>query len=374
MNNGIQVTLLIGPAVPVPVGHDVLDALQEIEVTAQIGGVSAFQIDFALSRKSPLHTLFLLSGGASLPLIRVVIIVTLNGVANVIMDGVMTDHQVSSTGGGQATLTVTGEDLTRVMDYIDFTGVPYPAMPDFTRVYTMLAKYAAFGVIPLAIPSVMLDVPIPTDRIPRQQGTDLAYIRSLAEEVGYVFYIEPGPAPLTSTAYWGPEIRVSSPQKALNVDMDALTNVENVSLQFDTEQASLPIVYIYNEETHTPIPIPLPSVNPLSPPLGLVPPLPKRVENLTGTARLSPAQAVMIGMAKAAKDADAVSANGTLDAVRYGGLLKAGKLVGLRGVGTAFDGLYFVRSVTHKIQRGEYKQDFNLIRNGIISTLPRIPV
>jgi hypothetical protein len=374
MNNGIHLTLMIGPAIPIPVGRDVLDALQEIQVTVQTSGVSAFQLSFKLSQRSPLHTLFILSGGASLPLIRVVIIVTLAGTPSVIMDGVMTNHQVSSSTGGQATLTVIGEDLSRVMDYIDFTGTPYPAMPDFTRVYTMLAKYAAFGVIPLAIPSIMLDVPIPVNRIPRQRGTDLSYMRRLADEVGYVFYVEPGPAPLTSTAYWGPEIRLSAPQKALNVDMDALTNVDNVNLSFNSEQASLPVLFIYNEETHAPIPIPLPNVNPLSPPLGAVPPIPKRLEFLTETARLSPLKAAMVGIAKASKDADAVSASGTLDVVRYGGILKARRLVGLRGAGTAFDGLYFVRSVTHKIKRGEYKQDFTLVRNGLISTLPRIPV
>ena len=54
-------------------------------------------------------------------------------------------------------------------------------------------------------------------------------------------------------------------------------------------------------------------------------------------------------------------------------MLKARKLVGVRGAGDAFDGLYFVRSVTHKIQRGEYKQDFELVRNGLVSITPRVP-
>jgi hypothetical protein len=371
--NGLKLSLMIGPAVPIPVGRDVLDALKEIQVTVQTSGVSAFQLSFSLSPKSPLHTLFLLSGGASLPLLRVLIIVTFAGRAHVIMDGVMTNHEVSSNAGRTA-LTVTGEDLSRVMDYIDFSGTPFAAMPPFTRVYTMLAKYAVFGVIPLAVPSIMLDVPIPVNRIPRQEGTDLAYMRRLADEVGYVFYVEPGPAPGTSKAYWGPEIRISAPQRALNVDMDALSNVDNINMRFDSEQASLPILFIYNEETHAAIPVPLPNVNPLSPPLGAVPPIPKRFEYLRETARLSLARAAMVGITKASKDADAVSANGTLDVMRYGNLLQARRLVGLRGVGSAFDGLYFVRSVTHKIKRGEYKQDFTLIRNGLISTMARIPV
>ena len=45
----------------------------------------------------------------------------------------------------------------------------------------------------------------------------------------------------------------------------------------------------------------------------------------------------------------------------------------MRGAGLAFDGLYYVKSVTHTIKRGEYKQSFTLARNGLISTLPRVP-
>ena len=43
-------------------------------------------------------------------------------------------------------------------------------------------------------------------------------------------------------------------------------------------------------------------------------------------------------------------------------MLKARGLVGVRGAGPAFDGLYYVKSVTHSIKRGEYKQSFTLTR------------
>jgi hypothetical protein len=58
---------------------------------------------------------------------------------------------------------------------------------------------------------------------------------------------------------------------------------------------------------------------------------------------------------------------------RYGRLLKARQLVGVRGAGLAYDGLYYVRSVTSKLQRGEFKQEFNLTRNGLVSITPRVP-
>jgi len=376
MLKGINLTLMIGPAVPVPVSQDVLDALTSVQVVTAAGETaSGFELTFKLSKNSPLQTIFLLAGGGSIPLLRVIIAVTVNGIPEVLMDGVMTQHEVGpGDDPDHFNLKIKGKDLTAVMDYIDFSGIPYPALPDFARVALILAKYAVFGVMPLVIPSVLTDVPIPVDRIPVQQGKDLPYIKGLAKDVGYSFYLEPGPLPGMSVAYWGPEVRVGVPQPALNFNMDAVTNVEALSFTFSNESATMPVVFIHNQLTKIPIPIPIPNVSLLNPPLGLIPPIPKNFEPLTGTAKLSPISAALFGLTKASQSADAVTGNGSLDVLRYGRVLKARRLVGVRGAGTAFDGLYYVKSVTHSIKRGEYKQSFTLVRNGLISTVPAVPV
>jgi len=374
MVSGIHMTLMIGPAVPVTVSSDVLNALTSVEVTNGTDGPSVFKLQFTLPKKSPLEVLFLIAGGASIPLVRVVVAVTLNGSTNVLIDGVMTNHEYTPGSGGTGpTLSIIGEDLTRVMDYIDFSGIPYPAMPAEARVLLILAKYAVFGVIPMVIPSVLIDVPIPVQSIPRQQGKDLDYVRQLAEEVGYVFYIEAGPSPGTSIAYWGPEIKVGSPQPALNYDMDAQTNVDSLTFTYNAERKSLPVVLVQDQISKVVIPIPIPPITPLNPPLGAVMPIPKDIEYLDETAKYSPVRAALLGLAKASKTADVVSSTGSLDVLRYGRVLKARKLVGVRGAGTAFDGLYYVRSVTHNIKRGSYTQNFTLGRNGLISTVGTVP-
>ncbi len=82
----------------------------------------------------------------------------------------------------------------------------------------------------------------------------------------------------------------------------------------------------------------------------------------------------MRGLKRAADStSEAVVASGSLDVLRYGHVLKARRLVGVRGAGQVYDGLYFVKKVTHKIKRGEYKQDFELTRNGLVSTVPAVP-
>jgi hypothetical protein len=259
------------------------------------------------------------------------------------------------------------------MDIVQFK-IPYPGIPQVGQINLILAKYLAFGIVPVVIPPIVPLIKNPTEEWDMQTSTDREFIRSMAYDCGYVFYVEPGPAPLTSIAYFGPDVRIPIPQPALNINMDAHTNVERLSFRYDAQAAELPILFIQNPQTKVPIPIPVPPITPLNPLLGAVPPIPAKVRPIPETAKYNPVQGALIGMAKASQSADVVSGTGSLDVVRYGHILKARKLVGVRGAGLAFDGLYYVKSVTHHIKRGEYKQDFELSRNGLISITPRVPV
>ena len=377
-SGAIHLSLLIGPVIPIPVPAMMIDALESVTATTAAGAASGFQLRFKVNSKSELNTIFLIAVGqntsAGTPPLRVVLIVTLGGRPQPLFDGVVTNVEVQAGSQGQpGSITVTGEDLTKVMDMIDFSGLPYPAMPIEARFALICAKYAAFGIIPLPIPAFFPDVPIPIERIPAQQGTDLAYIQQLAEEVGHVFYIEPGEAPLTNIAYFGPEIKVGPPQPALNLDMDAHTNVESLNFSFDPTKGVLPIVFIQNQLTRVPIPIPIPNLNPLQPPLGVLSTPLANIKMMKDTAKMNPMQAISAGLAEAKKSQDSVSGNGSLDVLRYGRILKARRLVGVRGAGVAYDGLYYVSSVTSTIKRGEFKQSFTLTRNGLISITPTVP-
>lgn len=379
MSSAVHMSLMIGPVVPIPVPAMMINALEEATVTSAADASSGFQLRFKVHSKSELNTIFLIAVGQNTsvgtPPLRVVLIVTLNGRPRPLFDGVVTNVEVQAGQNGQpGNITVTGDDLTKVMGLIDFSGLPYPAMPIAARVALICAKYAAFGIIPLPIPALFPDVPIPVEKIPAHQGTDLEYLQQLAREVGYVFYIEPGEAPLTNIAYFGPEIKIGPPQPALNHDMDAHTNVESLNFSFDPTKGVLPIIYIQNQLTRAPIPIPVPNLNPLQPPLGVLPAPIANIKFMKDTAKMNPMQALSKGLDEAKKSQDAVTGSGSLDVLRYGHILKPRKLVGVRGVGIAYDGLYYVRSVTSTLKRGEFKQSFSLTRNGLISITPRVPV
>ena len=369
----IQLTLLIGPTVPIPAPRPVMQALQSVEVTTTVGSPSGFQLSFVLSNRSPLHTVFLIAANAVPLALRVILVATINGTPTVLSDGIITRQEIAPAQGGFSTLTITGEDLTTVMDRQQFNGIPYPAMPAEARVALILAKYAVFGMVPLVIPSIFQDIPIPTERIPSHEGTDLAYINRLAADVGHTFYIDPGPLPGMNTAYWGPQIKIGVPQPALNTDMDAHTNVESLTFNVRHNESALPIVFIQEPISKASIPIPIPAINPLQPPLGIALPIPTRIDLMKDTAKLSPIAAVAKGVAAAADSADFVEGSGSLNVLRYGRLLKARQLVGVRGAGLAFDGLYYVKSVTSTLKQGEFKQRFSLTRNALVSITPVVP-
>jgi hypothetical protein len=372
---GVHLTLMMGPTIAVPVPQSVIDALTNVQVTVSSGQRSGFQLTFAIGKNSPLNTRLLPGGFFDAPN-RVIIVATLNGTPNVLMDGVITQQTVApSNEPGQSTLTVTGEDISRMMELVDLSGlIPYPGMPAEARVAAILVKYAMYGVIPKVIPSISIFIENPIERIPYQEGNDFQYITSLASEVGYVFYMEPGPVPGTNIAYWGPEIKTGAPQPALSVNMDAETNVESLNFSFDGFSKTLYYAFVHLEELRIPIPVPIPDVNPLSPPLGQKMPIPLRTEHLAEVENYPLIQAAAVGLAKAAQSADVVSASGQLDVLRYGQILRARGLVTVRGAGITYDGLYYVKSVTHNIKRGEYKQSFTLSRNALITSLPKVPI
>jgi hypothetical protein len=375
MLQGIHLTLLIGPAVPVPAPQAVMDALVSVQVTSS-KDTSGFQVVFAVSKNSLLLTTLLPAGYFDPISTRVIVIATVGGMPQVLMDGVVTRQELApSSEPGQSTLTITGEDLSALMDLIDLTGTPFPAMTEVARIYLMLARYAAFGVVPAAVPPIPPDVPIPTDEIPTQRGTDRAYIRTLAGEAGYVFYIEPGPLPLQSIAYFGPDVRIPVPQPSLNINMDAETNVESLSFSFDGLQKKIVLYSIMDPVTHkVVIPIPVPNLSIVRPPLGVKLPIPWRLEQREGAAKNNPAKAAQEILGILFNASDAITASGSLDVLRYGHVLRSRMLVSVRGAGIAYDGLYYVNSVTHNIKRGEYKQNFQLSRDGLISLTPKVPV
>jgi hypothetical protein len=375
MLKGVHLTVLIGPAVPLPPPRSVMDALLSVQVTNGKDR-SGFQLTFAVSKKSPLLTTLLPAGYFDPMITRVIVIATLGGTPNVLMDGIVTRQELQpSSDPGKSTLTVTGEDLSILMDVVELT-IPYPAMDETAIVNLVLAKYALLGIIPLVIPPIIPIIRTPTNAWQTQTATtDRAYITSLARQCGYVFFVRPGPLPGMSTAYFGPDVNLPIPQPALSINMDAHTNVESLSFSLDGLAKMVRIYTIMDPITKKiPLPIPVPNIDVFKPPLGARPTPPAKIEFASDVAKLQPDEAARGILGFLMNNSAAISGNGSLDVMRYGRMLQPRMLVGVRGAGLAYDGMYYVDSVTNNIKPGEFKQSFTLSRDGLISITPRVPV
>jgi hypothetical protein len=373
---GIHLTLLIGPTVAVPAPPTLMEALQSVEVTHRDEGQSGFQIVFQVGRSGPADLLdyALLANPLLKPFNRAIVVVTFNAKPAVLMDGFITQQQLSpSVEPGASTLTLTGEDVSVMMD-LEEKSAEHPAQDETVIALKIIGSYAQYGLLPMVIPPVVIDPPIPIDRVPVQQGTDLAYLREMAGRHGYVFYVTPGPAPFTNTAYWGPPPRLGIPQPALTVSMGGETNVDSFTVRNNSLEPALVSDTVQDRATNQSVPVQ--TVASLRPPLAAFPawlfnqPNVRRRPIRRSAANVAQAAA----QAQATTDAsvDAVTADGELDALRYGTLLQPRGLVGVRGAGYSYDGLWYVKEVTHTIRKDSYRQRFSLTREGVGSTVPAV--
>ena len=350
--------LLIGPTIPVPAPFEIIDAIRGVTVTNNDSGRDGFQISLAVGRDSPIDYGLLLRNYFEPPS-RIVIVVMLGMLPKVLIDGIITNHQLapSNTPGG-STLVVTGEDVSLKLD-LDEKSNTYPNQADSDIVTSIIGQYAAYNLAPLVTPTT--DRPQENERVTTQQGTDLAFIQELARRNGFVFYIEPT-AVLVNTAHWGLQDYSAPLQSALTIGQGPATNVESLSFTLNALGPATPQVTIVEPTTRIAIPIPVPSG--LRPPLARNPTVSLRTTLPRNTANLDPAQAALEAAASATATVDAVTGTGQLNTVRYGDVLRARRLIDVRGAGDSYDGRYYVKQVTHQIKRGEYKQSFSMSREG----------
>jgi hypothetical protein len=373
---GAYLTLWVGPTIPTPAPAQILEALDQVSVTHNDQGRSGFQISFQVGRsETDLVDYALLNSPQLKPFSRVLLMVTFSAIPQVLMDGMITNQQLSpGNGSGNSTLTITGEDVSIMMD-MEEKSVEHPAQNETVIANKIIASYPTYGLIPNVIPPTAMDIPLPIERTPVQQGTDLQFLQEMAQRYGYVFYVTPGPAPLSNMAYWGPPVRIGLPQKALSVNMGQDSNVHSINFQYDAMAPETISSSLQDRTTNQSLPIQT-FASTRIPPLVTQPALLTNLPNVrkrlfTGQSGLNYAQAFARaqGMTDASSDR-VVTATGELDAFRYGNLLAPRGLVDLRGAGYSYNGAYYVKSVTHTLKKGEYKQQFTLTREGVGALLP----
>jgi hypothetical protein len=355
---GVRLQLQLGTQSLTLASYDIMDALLDVDVTNNDRERDGFQMTFSLSRTQKTQEQILLKSGLLDPPSRVCIIVIIQGKSQVLINGVITKHQViPSQQPGQSRLVVTGEDTGCDLDRKERNDT-YPNQADSSIVETILGHYHGFN------PEITATSPTPSDkdRVPSQHHTDLAYIRQLAGQHSFVFFTEPTSSPGISTAYWGPRERKIPVQPSLTINMGSATNLEQLSFDFNALAPVTPEAHVIDPKKQSTVAVPASESETSQ--LSNKPAETLRKTLLRDTAKLDTELARQRAQQARSASTDAVTAHGELDVTLYGQVLRSRRKVDVRGVGQSYDGTYYVTQVTHRIKRGEYKQSFTLTREG----------
>jgi hypothetical protein len=363
---GLHLQLLLGD-VPAPAPLKVAEALESVEVTLKDKDQSGFQLVFQIGRSVIDFKDYSLMKEARLkPFTRVLLNVFFGIRPLPIMDGVITNQQLApGEDPGTSKLTVQGKDISVMIDR-EQKAEAYPNLSEPQIVTLILTRdLTRYRVIPRVESIGNVRVLTADRQTPTQdkKSTHLAYIKKLAERFGFVFFVETGDVPGTNVAYWGPPPRRGPAQGALSVNLGPNTNIESISFRYD-EEAPTRVRYDAAANTQEVV-----SEYTRAPRLAARIPSPEKLIFLDIPDGLTDREARRArAQAKVNESFDGtVTASGTLDALRYGRILRPRMLLDVRGAGEHFSGTYYVSEVKHKIdvRKGEYKQDFKINREGV---------
>ena len=201
------------------------------------------------------------------------------------------------------------------------------------------------------------------DRTVMQRGSDIQFLRQLAQRNGYECYLELNEDSGRVEGHFHPPRSDQSPQGVLSVNLGNATNVNSFKAQHDmlgpvsAEATNLEIGDQSDQEA---------DVSEQSDSLGeqalSEQERPRRVllsnSGLADTGELQTyAQAVVD------RSAWSIRAEGELSTVTYGDVLRAKRPVNVRGAGRQFSGSYYVQKVLHHLSDAGYSQRFSLKRN-----------
>jgi phage protein D len=198
-----------------------------------------------------------------------------------------------------------------------------------------------------------------------QRGTDIQFLHHLAERNGYECFVELNDSGEVEGHFHKPK-HDAQPQGTLTASMGSATNVSKFRARFDmlgptvakgqtidTDDASAQDSQVDDSSQ--------------AEGMGETPSVPADRPRKVLLSQLGMAQAGEVkryAQATVDKSSWSVVAEGELDTLSYGGVLKAKQPVMVRGVGRQFSGRYYVERVLHVIlSDGSYQQRFSLRRN-----------
>jgi phage protein D len=289
-----------------------------------------------------------------------------------VFDGYVTDVQLRlSTQQGSNFIDVSGMDTSVLMGLEEKIAV-WPNMSDSDIAQAIVSAYSGVTVVADPTTTVHQD----TDTTVVQRGTDLQFVRDLAQRNGLEFYFQTDDTGTISAYFQAPQVN-GTPQPDLAMHFEDASNMRSFSAHL-TSQRPLNVKSMQMDVTANSANVASVGTSSLAK-LG-----DKDATALVGSAlgplvtpSDAPAQMLVLGtptsdqtemqtVAQAVRDEAGwfIHAEGEINSDAYQNVLRPHGLVLVKGAGTPFSGKYYVTRVVHTItSSGSYKQNFEARRN-----------
>src|SRR5258708_5860442 len=259
---------------------------------------------------------------------------------------------------GQSVLNVVAMEPTVKMNLKEQVR-PWPNMADSDIAEEIFGDYKFDTVVDPTQPSRD-----ELDHTEMQRGTDIQFLKALAQRNGYECYVELNPESGKVEGHFHKPKLQQPPQGVLSVNMGDATNVNSFKARFDmlkpsTVQAGNVDVHSKEQQTGNSDSLGDKALGNTS----TVSTDDARKVLLSGTGLAQTGELQTAAQAVVDRSSWAITAEGDVNTVAYGDVVRAKRPIMVRGAGQQFSGTYYVESVLHSFSGDGYTQHFSLRRN-----------
>ena len=345
-----------------PVDPAILGRLRRVEVEEHAGMADVLRLTFGLSVRADASGWDVLDDDVFTRLARVRLFVSVgSNSSQPLIEGYVVDVKADFTNEPEGSrLSVVAFDATVLM-HLEEKVRAWPGMADSDIASAIFAEYG-FG------PEVEATQPARQENVMTvvQRGSDMQFLRMLAQRNGYECYVDLDPAGGQTVGHFHPARYADPPQGVLSIGLGQATNITRLQVHHDMLRPAATSANNVDVDTRQDQPVEVTEM--AATPLGSRSTLPgdrarKLVLDQTGLALTGELQAY--AQAVTDRSALAIRADGELDTQAYQGILRAKRPVLVRGGGRGFSGSYYVERVLHTFEGSDYRQQFTLRRNAV---------
>lgn len=357
----VSYTLLVDG---VAIDSDTLSAIQQIEAEDNAEMADMLRLRAAIGLKDDGSAYKVLDEDIFHRMANVKILVKVGtGPAEPLINSYVIENNVNfSNEPGRSVLNVVAMDPTVLMNLKEKVK-SWPNMAD-SDIATAIFTDRDYNFTPVVETTKVKRQEI--DQTIIQRSSDIQFLKRLALRNGYECYVEVNPSTGVTEGHFHPQRLDKTPQGTLSVNLGEATNVNSFNPRYDMLSATTVKTSGIDAATHSDQQAQVDAQ--AAKKLGKDTPLEAAFQRIvlpSGMGLFQTGELQTYAQALTDRSSLAITADGDLHTAAYGGILRAKRLVKVRGAGPQFSGTYYVEKVLHTLSGDSYTQHFTLRRNAL---------